>query len=344
MYMKAGAYRKQGNLESALLTYSEIINRWNSTENPQLQYRVALALNLRSGIMLTQGKTDLALSTAERVVKDFGSKEDPFLRVQVACALLIKGEILQDQHNLNVALEVFKEVLRRLDTVEDPEFQWPIAVALIYIGRLLMIQNQLESAMATFEGVVECFGGLGDAKIQRWVAWALINKAELQIDEGSIQDALSAYDEVILRLGEIKGHEKNLAWAAFQGKTKALLIQGDLPTAIDSFRSLYVFLDPNDGEKIREIVTLVISLVAAGVASHTLLKIISGNDVREDALRPVIVALRQESGETVRAPEELLEVVSDIRESIREQSSSLIKERGTKSSSPKSQVVSGSAV
>ena len=157
----------------------------------------------------------------------------------MAFALITKGEILRDQHNRNYALEAFEEVVNRLDSVEDHEFQWPIAVALIYKGRLLMNQNQPESALATFEGVIERFGSSVDTKLQRWVGWALISKAELQITEGNILDALSAYDEIIQRLGEIKGHEKTLAWAAFQGKTMALLIQGDLPAAVDSFRSMY---------------------------------------------------------------------------------------------------------
>lgn len=345
MSMKAKAYSKLGDLESALYILSEIISRWDSARNPELQHAVAFALTLTSQVMQFQGKAEPALSTAEKIVKDYGSVDAPLFQVQVACALLTKGEILQDQHNLNLALEAFEEVVRRLDTVEGHEFQWPIAVALIYKGRLLMIQNQLESALATFEGVIERFGSLGDTKLQRWVDWALINKAELQINEGNIQDALSAYDEIIQRLGEIKGHKKTeLAWIAFQGKTKALLIQGDLPAAVDLFRSLYETLDPNSGEEIRVIANLVIGLVAAGVVPHTLLKILSGNDIREDALRPLIVALRQEAGETVRAPEEILEVASDIRKSIHEQRTLLIKDRETKSLWPESQVVSSSAI
>lgn len=344
MYMKGITYHQQGDLESAHFIFSEIINRWDSAENPQLRYRVALALNLKSRIMQAQGKTELALSTAEKIVKDFGSVDAPLFQVQVAFALLIKGEILQNQHNLNFALEVFKEVIRRLYAVEDPEFQWPIALAIIYIGRLLMIQNQLESAQATFEGVIEHFGGLGDTILQRCVDLALINKAELQIKRGNIQDALSAYDDIIQRSGENNEHEKTLAWAAFRVRTKALLIQGDLPIAVDSFRSMYALLDPNNGERIREIANIVIRLVTAGVAPHTLLKILSGNDVREDALLPLVVALRQEAGETVRAPEEILQVASDLRKSIQEERSSLIKERGTKSPSPKSRVASSSAV
>ena len=345
MSMKAKAYSKQGDLESALYILSKIISRWDSARNPELQHAVAFALTLTSQVMQSQGKAELALSTAEKAVKDFGSVVAPFFQVQVACALLTKGEILQDQHNLNLALEAFEEVVRRLDTVEGHEFQWPIAVALIYKGRLLMIQNQLESALATFEEATERFGSLGDAKLQRWADWALVNKAELQINEGNIQDGLSAYDEIIQRLGDIKGYEKTeLAWIAFQGKTKALLIQGDLPAAVDLFRSLYETLDPNSGEEIRVIANLVIGLVAAGVVPHTLLKILSDNDVREDALRPLVVALRREAGETVRAPKEIREVASDIRKSIQEQRTLLIKDREIKSLWPESQVVSYSAV
>ena len=345
MFMKAAAYQEQGDLESAHFTLSEIINLWNSAEDPQLQYRVALAQTLISRILHVQGEEELALATVEKVVKDFGSKEVPRLQMQVACALITKGEILQDQHNLNFALEVFEEIVRRLHAVEDHEFQWPIAVALIYKGRLLMIQNQLQSALATFDRVIKRFGSSGNAKLQLWVGWAIINKAELQINEGNIQDGLSAYDEIIQRLADIKGYEKTeLAWIAFQGKTKALLIQGDLPAAVDLFRSLYETLDPNSGEEIRVIANLVIGLVAAGVVPHTLLKILSDNDVPQDTLLPVIVALRQEAGETVRAPVEIREVASDIRKSIQEQRSLLIKERATMSPSTQGRVVSSSAV
>ena len=345
MCLKAGAYQGQRDPQSALCTCSDIINRWESTENPELQYAVVSALTLKSKIMQAQGKTELALSAAEKVVNDFGSNEGLLLQWQVARALITEGEILWGQHHLNHALEAFEEVVRRLDIVEDHEFQLLLAVALIYKGRLLMIQNQLKCALATFEGVIERFGSSGDTKLQHCVDLALISKAELQIDDGNIQDALTAYDEFIQRLGEISSHEKTeLAWIAFEGRTKALLIQGDLPAAVESLRSLYVILDPNSGAEIRVVANYMISLVAAGVAPHILIKILSSNDVREDALRPVIVALRQEEGETVRAPDEFLEVASDIRKSIQEQRLSLIKDRETKSLSPQSQVVSHSAV
>ena len=69
MSMKGIAYFLQGDLESAHITFSEIINRWNSAENPQLQYRVALALTLGSRIMYAHGNAELALSIAEKSSK-----------------------------------------------------------------------------------------------------------------------------------------------------------------------------------------------------------------------------------------------------------------------------------
>ncbi|MCY4672707.1 MAG: AAA family ATPase [Bacteroidetes bacterium] len=570
LLMKAAAYQKQGNLEPALSTANEIINRWSSAENPELQHSVAGALIIKGETLLAQGKVEFALLTVEEVVKDFGSKEAPHLQACVACALTIKGEILQNQRNQNSAVEAFEEAVRRLDAVNNHEFHWCIARALTNKGKLLSIQGQLESALSTLEEVIERFGSSKDIELQLWVGRALINKgellhvqshletalsifenvvkrigitedselkslavralikkaeilkeqghqelalsaledvierfnitenpeqqllvaralinqgeilqaqgqakpalsafegvierfsiagtsdlqvmvsfallhkiraqymanestpdavfpaveegieftdaiahtelsdsmrlplqknlaamltlkgavlhaqgkmglaktafeevierfgnaenqelqtlstraliskAELQINEGNIQDALFTYNEIIQRLSEVNGHEEiRLTWDALRGRTKALLIWGDLPAAADSFRSLYVILDPNSEAMIRIIANLVINLVAAGMAPHTLLKILSSNDVREDALRPVIVALRQEAGEKVRAPEEILEVISDIRKDIQEQRSSLDQRGENKVITVPQQVVSHSAV
>ena len=527
LLMKAAAYQKQGNLEPALSTANEIINRWSDADNPELQHSVASALIIKGETLLAQGKVKLALLAVEEVLKDFGSKEVPHLQVCVACALTIKGEILQNQRKQNSAVEAFEEAVRRLDAVEYHEFHWCIARALTNKGKLLSIQGQLEYALSTFEQVIERFGSSEDTELKLWVGRALIHKGELlqvqghpetalsifnnvvkhigitenpeqqilvaralinqgdilqaqgqakpalsafeavierfsiartsdlqvmvsfallhkimalcvanesapdvvftaveegiefinaivhtelsdsmrlppqkhlavmlmlkgtvlcvqgkmglaktafeevierfgnaenqglqtlstraliskagiQVIEGDIQDALFAYNKVIQWLSKFTEHEKTeLRWDALQGRTKALLIQGNLSAAVDSFRSLYAILEPDKEAMMRVIVNFAINLVAAGVAPHTVLKVLSSSDVRENALHAVIVALRQEADETVRAPEEILEVTSDIRKDIQEQRSSLIKEGGNKVISAPQQVASRSAV
>ena len=57
-------------------------------------------------------------------------------------------------------------------------------------------------------------------------------------------------------------------------------------------------------------------LIATGASTHELVEILSSDKAKSDALAPLIVALRQRTGEEVRAPVEVLEVAADIRERI----------------------------
>ncbi len=127
-------------------------------------------------------------------------------------------------------------------------------------------------------------------------------------------------------------------------RTNALLIQKDLPAAVDSFQSLYAVLDPNNGEMIRMISNFVIHLTAAGVASRVLLEVISDDSACAEALRPIIVALQQEAGETVRAPGEILEIASDIRSDIQKQRASLRRGEGINVGTPSQQASSSDVV
>ncbi len=199
MLIKATAHQKQGNLDSALSGVSEIISRWDSAKNLQLQHSVVDALIIRIEILQEQGKIKLALLTVDEIVNCFGDKDSPHLQGCVAWALVIRGEILQDQHNRNPAIEAFDEAVMRLDTVESQEFQWCIARALTNKGKLLRIQNQSDFALSIFEEVVERFGIAEDTELQRWVGRALICKGELLQKLGHLKSALSTFENIIKR-------------------------------------------------------------------------------------------------------------------------------------------------
>ncbi len=89
---------------------------------------------------------------------------------------------------------------------------------------------------------------------------------------------------------------------------------------------------------LRAITNFVINLVAAGVTPQILLGIFSNDSVREETLKPVIVALKQEAGETVRAPGEILEVASDIRDDIQKKRASLSRNGKNKVITPSQQL------
>ena len=60
------------------------------------------------------------------------------------------------------------------------------------------------------------------------------------------------------------------------------------------------------------------TLLSAGASAHELVEILISDEAKSGALAPLIVALRQHAGETVRAPAEVLEVAADILKRIEE--------------------------
>ena len=85
---------------------------------------------------------------------------------------------------------------------------------------------------------------------------------------------------------------------------------------MDAFRSAYVAFEPGDEAMMREMLAEVPDWVAAGAPERDLVEILSSDREKAGALQPLVVALRQRTGEAVRAPGEVLEVAADIRERI----------------------------
>ena len=145
---------------------------------------------------------------------------------------------------------------------------------------------------------------------------------ELQTDAGNAVAALRTYDKLEPILDRLDPVMKNeLTWQAMRARMQALFVQRDPPLLIDTFRSLYDVLVPGDETMIREMLDLVPDSIAAGLAARELVEILSSDGAKAAALTPLLVALNQYAGETVRAPDEVLEVAADIRERIQERKS-----------------------
>ena len=93
---------------------------------------------------------------------------------------------------------------------------------------------------------------------------------------------------------------------------KELLVKEQRQEAMDAFRSAYAVFVPNDDIMLREMPQFVTELIAAGVLADDLVTLLSRDEEKSRALRPLVVALRQYAGDTVREPTEVLEVAADI--------------------------------
>ena len=81
------------------------------------------------------------------------------------------------------------------------------------------------------------------------------------------------------------------------------------------------FDNPDNETMIQEMISTVPDLIASGASAYDLLNILSGDGAKSATLEPLIIALRQYAGESVRAPVEMLEVAEDIRNRINEKRS-----------------------
>ena len=156
-------------------------------------------------------------------------------------------------------------------------------------------------------------------ELQRLIATALSAKGEAQIQLGIDEEALHTSDELERRFGAlIDDDEITFKWRAQWIRTKALLGQEKRPAAIDAFRSMYAAFAPGNETMMRGMMWCVIDLIASGVSDPDLVEILLEDEEKATTLAPLIIALRQRTGEDVRAPKEMLEVAADIRERIEE--------------------------
>ena len=175
-----------------------------------------------------------------------------------------------------------------------------------------------EAAIATFDEVIERFGASEAPEIQVLVARALGYKGVRQTEIRRAEEALHTCEELERRLGTLTGNEEiEFTWCARWVRTKALLVQEKTQAAMDAFRFAYAVFVPGNKKMMHEMLRLVLNLVVAGASAHDLVEILSSDGAKSETLTPLVVVLRQYTGETVRAPDEVLQVAEDIRERIK---------------------------
>ena len=177
--------------------------------------------------------------------------------------------------------------------------------------------GETESEVVTYDEVVERFGDSDVPELQVQVAKALVNKAITQGHIGEAQAAITTCDKAVACFKDSDAPEISIQVARALGvKTEALLVREDPLAAMETFRSMYAAFVPGHEIVMRQLLALVPDLIAAGASERELVEALSSDSEKADTIVPLVVALRQRTGEVVRAPGEVLEVAADIRERI----------------------------
>ena len=266
------------------------------------------------------GNFDAAIAAYDEVVTRSGADNTQNIQQSVAIALFERGNAQSKLGDLEAAISAYAAVAERFGASDVPGIQRWVAVALVCEGDALAKLGDYKAAIATCDELVGRFGTNGAPDIQRWVALALSNKSKHQIQTKSADKALETCEELEQRLGIflIGEVENEFRWRVRYLRTEALQLQGETQAALEAFRLAYAAFMPDNEIIMQEMISTVPDLIASGLSEYDLVKILSSDSTKSATLEPLVIALRQNAGESVRAPAEMLEVAEDIRNQINE--------------------------
>ena len=304
-----------GEADAEIAVYDEVVERFGGSDAPELQERVAKAL-FNKGVTRGQlGEADAEIAVYDEVVERFGDSDAPELQEQVAKALFNKGVTRGQLGEADTAIAVYDEVVERFGDSDAPELQEQVAKALFNKGVTRGQLGEAEAEIAVYDEVVERFGDSDAPELQERVAKALTNKGKVQIDLHHMEEALNTSEVLERKYGALTDDNAiTFEWRAKWIKMKVFLAQGKHSDSRETFRSIYAAFVPGNKAMVRQM----LGLTAVGALERDLIDILSSDRKKSNALEPLIVALRQRIGETVRAPIEVLEIAQDIRQRIEE--------------------------
>ena len=216
----------------------------------------------------------------------------------------------------DAAMAAFAKVIERHEDSGVPAVQETVAKALFFRGLSQFHRGDHEAAIAAYDRIVERYGDSDVPSVQEWVATALFSQGSLHLGSGRTEEALRICDQLERRLAVVGG-KGLLGWSTGWLRTEALLARKEHRAAMEAFRGVYGIFRPDDRVMMSDLLQRVPELIASGASARDVADVLASDRSKSDKLFPLIVALRQRAGETVRAPVEVMEIAEDIHQSIK---------------------------
>ena len=308
-----------GMLSEAIKTFDSIDHRYGAREEAEMRCLVAQSLAYKAAMQDRVGDSQAAISTSDRIVFRFGAAKEEELHIHVAGALLQKGASLGGLGRHSEAIAASEEVVARVGERDDPELQALVARAMNNKAVSQALSNDASSSIDTIDALVSRFGISEEPETQMQVATALFHKGMTQVRIGRANDARLTADQ-ISRCRQPVAHAPRISfdWKARYVRMSAELATGRQTLAIDGFCSLYAAFASENETMIPELIEAVSMLVAEGVPALEIIGVLRSDPEKAACLAPLVIVLRQLSGEVVRAPAETLDVAADVRKRIEE--------------------------
>lgn len=319
LYRKVLAHFELGDYRETVASAGKLVDWFGNRMNPVFQQIVAWALKTAAEAQEKCGNAEAAISLLDEILEGYGQSETPEVQTAVVAALLGKANIVaRHMKDDEGAIAIFNEVIERYGKSELSAFKSSVYTALINRGFSKSRLGDFEGEIASYDSLIERAGANETAQDTLGVALAF--KAMRLAEIGRTEEALIASGELERRVASSREDWRVfLAWMGMEARAIALMVRRDA-AAIDAFRSAYAIFNAGDKVTSRMMIRVVLNLVAVGAQEGELAAVLASDKAKSRAIAPLVVALRERAGESVRAPAEVLEVASDIKKTLEEKS------------------------
>ena len=216
--------------EEAIACYDELIQRYGSSAELNLQLQVAKALVSKGVVLGKQNTPDKAIDCFNEVIRRFDTTAFIQLQERVANALGNKGVALRSQNKHDEEIACYDEILKRFSLSTEPELQEHIVSAYLNKGVLLTDKkNMPNEAIACYDQVIQRVGSSTDQTLSVVSVNALSNKASALTALDRLDEANSIYDSIFQQFGSSTIPSlKDISNRCLNGKGYILILRAKL--------------------------------------------------------------------------------------------------------------------
>ena len=314
--MAVGLYELSDH-QGAADAYRALARRFGDTSDPSAQPWVAMGL-VNLGVLLSRdlGDSVEAVVTYDGVVAKFGGLTAPGVRRQVAKALVKRGVEQRRLGDDEAAVASWDEVVERFGLGTEANVGDLVVSALLQKALVLAANESHAESCVALNQILDEFGGTDDERVRVLLGGTLATRCGVEIAVGRANDALETSAALEREFADLQ--RESFVWAARCHAVRAHLALGELALALAKFELVYEAFTPAE-RPVHQLSALVSECLVAGLSPRDLANVLSTQDDKASTVAPLLIALWQEAGDDVRAPEESLDVATDIRASWREQ-------------------------
>ena len=305
--------------EGAVSEGRDYLEDYGQSEDEELGFFQAQALSF-----LVQAEWQLGRQAcAGRVVRDldhrFGNSQDRHLQLTVAQALLWilrHASDYGDKISVTVAEEVADLALARFGGSQS-EYLCKVAARAVAwkVGRHVNEKDFGSAELCLRLGMERWVSTTTDFGLE-WVATRSVPRAECLVQLGDFEAAEALVHEWLLGIAEIEGDRgKFLWWWAECVLFQCYTFRGSME-AIDMLSLMVEDFEPDVEYCVQGMTKALIGAGASGKFLDRIPSVLEASPKARASLLPVIVALRLLNREQVSVPPEVLEVASDVLDTI----------------------------